>query len=77
VYNLSMAVTKKIFKIEGMDCPSCAMMVDDVLEEMPGVLSSKTNYAKSRTEVCFEEEKVASQDIASSIEQGGFTVTSS
>ena len=53
------------------------MMVDDVLEEMPGVLSSKTNYAKSRTEVCFEEEKVASQDIASSIEQGGFTVTSS
>ncbi len=69
-----MALIKKTFKIEGMDCTGCAVMIDDVLEEMPGVLKSQTNYAKSQVEVEFEEDKIVVEDIASGIENGGFTV---
>lgn len=69
-----MGVIKKTFKIEGMDCPSCAIMLDDVLEEMPGVLKSSTSYTKGQVEVEFEDSKVVSEDMVSSIENGGYTV---
>ncbi|MEK7521897.1 MAG: cation transporter [Patescibacteria group bacterium] len=71
-----MVVAKKIFKIDGMDCVSCAVMIDDVLEEVPGVLSSKTSYAKGETEVEFDEGKTTEEDVAASIEQGGYSVES-
>lgn len=69
-----MAITKKTLKLEGLDCASCCLMIDDVLEEMEGVASSKTSYAKQVCQVEFDPEKVLEEDIVSAIEQGGYTV---
>lgn len=41
-------------KISGMHCSSCAMNIDNSLEEIPGVISSKTNYAQGETEIVFK-----------------------
>lgn len=43
--------SKHTLKISGMHCSSCAITIDDALEEIDGVLSSNTNYAQSQTVV--------------------------
>lgn len=68
---------KKIFNLEGLDCGSCCMMIDDCLEEMEGVRSSNTNYAKQVCEVEFDESKLSEEDLISAVENSGYTVTSS
>lgn len=42
-------MNKKIYKIEGMDCPSCAMVIEGELEDI-GVLA-KCSYAKQVLEI--------------------------
>lgn len=37
------------FKISGMHCVSCALNIDDSLEEVAGVIESKTSYARGET----------------------------
>ncbi len=64
---------KKKFKISGMHCTSCAMSIDGDLEDLlEGIKSSNTNYAKSETEVEFDEKKVSVEQIVKSIESTGY-----
>ncbi len=63
---------KKLFKISGMHCISCAMNIDGELEDTAGVKSSCTNYAKSQTEVEFDENKVSDKQIKNIIEKTGY-----
>jgi Cu+-exporting ATPase len=63
-----------IFKISGMHCPSCGMNIDSALEELDGVLSSSTNYAKQITKVEYEPEKVTLDKMSEEIKKAGYTV---
>lgn len=63
---------KKIFKISGMHCTACAMDIDGELEDSNGVKSANTNYAKSQTEVEFDENKITDKKIISIIEKTGY-----
>ncbi len=65
-------IIKKKLKIEGMHCSSCAMNIDFDLEDLDGVKTAKTNYAKQESEVEFDEEKVKIEDILKSIEKTGY-----
>lgn len=65
---------KKIFKISGMHCNSCEMLVDMEIEEIPGVKSVKTSYPKGQTEVEFDGSKNASDEITKAIEKNGYRV---
>jgi copper chaperone CopZ len=46
-------------RIDGMHCASCALLIDEELEELAGVAEAKTSYARERTEVVFDETQVA------------------
>lgn len=70
-------LVKKIFKIDGMHCTSCALSIDMVLEDLEGVKSSKTSYAKQITEVEFDEEKVSLVEIGKVIEKLGYQIKAS
>jgi Cu+-exporting ATPase len=61
-------------KISGMHCSSCAMNIDNSIEEIPGVLSSKTNYAKGETEVVFAPGKSVQSAAKKAIEKLGYKV---
>lgn len=37
--------------ITGMHCSSCGMLIDDALEELPGVQQARTNVRKGLTRV--------------------------
>lgn len=69
-----MSIIKKKIRIDGMHCTSCAMTIDFDLEDLEGVKSSKTNYAKQESEVEFDEEKVQLQQIFETIEKTGYKV---
>ena len=64
---------KKKLKIEGMHCTSCAMNIDFDLEDIEGVKSSKTSYAKQECEVEFDPGKITDQIIMETIKKTGYT----
>lgn len=68
-----MNIIKKKLKIEGMYCTACAMNIDFDLEDMDGIKSAKTSYAKQECEVEFDEEKVKSESIVETIKKTGYT----
>jgi copper chaperone CopZ len=69
-------IVKKKLKIDGMQCTSCAMTIDFDLEDLDGVKSSKTNYAKQESEVEYEEEKIELKDLLEQIEKTGYQAQS-
>ena len=48
------------------------MDIDFDLEDLEGVKSAKTSYAKQTTEIEFDEEKVTEEDIAAQIKKTGY-----
>jgi len=67
---------KKKFKITGMHCTSCAMTIDMDLEDLDGIKSSRTSYAKQETEVEFEPDKISDNLVLETIKKAGYTAIS-
>ncbi len=65
---------KKKLKIQGMHCSSCAINIDFDLEDLEGIKSAKTSYAKQECEVEFDEGKINDQKIIQTIKETGYTV---
>lgn len=65
---------KRVFKISGMHCTACALNIDLDLEEIPGVKSSQTNYAKQITEVEFDDSKISPEILKFTIAKTGYQV---
>lgn len=68
-------MTKKRFQIRGMHCGSCAMLIDGALEDMEGVKSANTSYARQITEVEYDESEVSETEILSAVEDAGYTAS--
>lgn len=67
-----MKVVNKNLKIEGMHCSSCAMSIDFDLEDLEGVITSETNYAKQELKIEFDGEKVDLEKITEAIKKTGY-----
>lgn len=63
---------KFILNIEGMHCSSCAMNIDFDLEDLDGIKSAKTNYAKQKCEVEFDENKINVEKILNQVKKTGY-----
>ncbi|MGH2725785.1 MAG: heavy-metal-associated domain-containing protein [Actinomycetota bacterium] len=48
-------MARSMFKVTGMHCGSCGMLIDDAVEELPGVESSETDVRKGSTTVVHDE----------------------
>lgn len=57
-----------------MHCSSCSMRIDGDLEELEGVKTSQTNFAKGLSEIEYEETKVSVDQLKRVIETAGYTV---
>ena len=65
-------MTKIKLKIDGMHCTSCSMNIDMDLEEVEGIKSVKTSYAKQESEIEFEEDKITLEQILKQIQETGY-----
>jgi copper chaperone CopZ len=63
---------KKVFKINGMHCTSCALNIDLDLEEIKGVRKSSTSYAKHETIVEFDNNIIKPERIIELIKKTGY-----
>ena len=58
--------------LKNLDCPSCAVDLDLTLEEQPGIISAKTNYAKSEIKISFDPQKTEVKDLKKTITSLGY-----
>lgn len=61
-------------EIDDMHCVSCSVNIDGVLEELPGVVEARTSYAKGKTAVVYDKEKVSEKKIKEEIVKLGYKV---
>ena len=58
-----------------MHCSACAMNIDFDLEDLTGVKSAKTNYARARCEVEYDPKILTTEQIIKTIKKTGYSST--
>lgn len=61
-------------KLSGLHCTSCSLNIDGEIEEISGVISSNTSYAKQETVVVYDPKLANPSLFKKSIEKLGYTV---
>jgi Cu+-exporting ATPase len=61
-------------KLSGLHCCSCAVNIDLSLEDIPGIISIETNYAKSTSKIIFDPEKINLKKIKEEIKKLGYHI---
>ncbi|WP_043735038.1 MULTISPECIES: heavy-metal-associated domain-containing protein [Nocardia] len=63
-----------VFRVEGMHCGSCALLIDDTLQDLPGVRSTQTSRKNNRTTVDLDTATTPG-DVIAAIAELGYTAT--
>jgi len=66
---------EKIFKIEGMDCPTCAISIERNLQNINGVKEASVNYVSSKLVVKYEPDKISKEEIILHVQQLGYSAS--
>lgn len=60
--------------ISGMHCGACALLIDDVLADLPGVLTSTTS-TKTQRSVVTHDQRATPAEIAAAVAELGYQAT--
>lgn len=68
--------TKKIkFKVKGLKCKNCVLLIESRLKDRPGVIKVKVDQSSNKGVVIYDRQRVNEGDIYKTIEEiGGFKV---
>lgn len=58
-----------------MHCGSCALLIDDALEDLPGVRSTQTTMKQGRSTVELDASQNSPDDVISAITELGYRAT--
>lgn len=64
------------FKLSGLHCTSCSLNIDDALEDLPGVISASTSYAKQESVITYDPALADPLQFRPEIENLGYKVIS-
>ncbi len=67
---------KKILKIKGMHCASCATLIERKLKKVPGVINANVNYATEKASVEYEED-IDEKLLRGAVKSAGYDVIES
>lgn len=67
-------MTKKIYQLETVSCPSCIAKIEGMLKRTAGIESSEVSFNTSRVKVSFDENVITSDDIKDKINNLGYKV---
>ena len=66
---------KTKFKIQGIKCSNCSLLIEERLRNVNGVVRVKVDQTSNKGVVIYDEQKITEQDIYQAIEEiGGFKV---
>lgn len=68
-------MTTIVLAISGMHCASCGMLIDEAVEELPGVRRSSTDLRAERTTVELEGSGTGPAEVVAAIEAEGYTAS--
>lgn len=68
--------TELTLKLSGLHCSSCSLNIDGELSELPGVVDSKTSYAKQECVVTYDPKLVKPAAFTRIIKDLGYDVLS-
>ena len=63
---------KKIFRVADMECPNCAMHLEGLEDELPGVKRISASYKKQAMEVEYDEGQLSVEQIISAANAIGY-----
>ncbi len=64
---------KSTLVVTGMHCASCSLLIDETLEELPGVISSSTDLRRETTTVEYDPGQTTPAVIAEEISKLGYS----
>lgn len=67
-------MTKKMYQLETVSCPSCIAKIEGMLKKTDGITESEVLFNTSRVKVAFEESAVSTDAIKDKIERLGYKV---
>lgn len=67
-------MTQAKIKVDGMHCASCALSIDERLEELDGVSTAATSLWRGQTKVRFDETRIGLAELRSAIAELGYDV---
>lgn len=67
-----MSTTTVTFRVTGMHCGSCSLLIDDVLEDLPGVHSTRTSMKQGLSVVELDLARSSTADVIAAIAEAGY-----
>lgn len=65
-------MTKYTFSVTGMHCTSCRLLIDETLEDLPGITGSETSVRAGRTVVDIDDTLCTPAQVAAAITAAGY-----
>ena len=65
---------KKIYRIPGISCALCAMALQSLEDDVPGVKWVKASYRRQKLEIEFNESQVSETELRAAIVALGYDV---
>ena len=65
--------TTGTFRVEGMHCASCTMLIDDVIEDLRGVRRSQTTLKSGLAVVEYDPTNCSPADVVAAIGEAGYS----
>ena len=67
-------VKQQIFRVTDMQCSNCAMHLEGLEDDLPGVKRVQASYKKQQMEVEYDDATVSADQIVAAIQRLGYTV---
>lgn len=64
---------KKVFTVSDMHCANCAMRVEGIEDDLPGVVRVEASYRKGQMTVEYDEARVNDAQIIAAVKAQGYT----
>jgi copper chaperone CopZ len=65
-------LVRKTYRVEGMHCSNCAMNIEGIEDELPGIKQISASYQKGQMLVEFDDSKVTESEILAALEERGY-----
>jgi copper chaperone CopZ len=64
---------KKTFCVKDMHCTNCAMKIEEIEDDLPGVRQVSASYHKMQMTVEYDEARVSEAQILEAVKSKGYT----
>lgn len=64
---------KKTFRVPDMHCPNCAMTLEGIEDDLPGIRQISASYQKMQMTVEYNESQVSEAQILEAVKSKGYT----